>query len=61
MRPPIVAVEPPDPQVVKWRFRAIVFLLLAAVAVAVIFIARAIVESGEGNPAAAAVTVAARI
>ena len=62
VRPPIVAFEPPDPRLVKWRFRIIVLVLLAAVAVAVFFIARAIINSGEGSPAAASpgVTVVAR-
>jgi hypothetical protein len=61
VRPPIVAFEPPDPRLVKWRFRIIVLLLLAAVAVAMIFIARAIIHSGEGSPTAASpgVTVVA--
>lgn len=52
VRPPIVAIEPPDPRVVTRRFRIVVFVLLATVTVAVILIARAIVASGEGNPAA---------
>jgi hypothetical protein len=61
VRPPIVAIEPPDPRLVKWRFRIVVFVLLAAVAIAVIFIARALVASGEGNPAATRPTAATAV
>jgi hypothetical protein len=49
VRPPIVAVEPPDPRVVKWRFRAVVALLVALVAVGLGLLAHAIVESGRSN------------
>jgi hypothetical protein len=51
VRPPLVAIEPPDPRLVTWRFRIVVFVLLAALAIAVIFIARALIASGESNPA----------
>jgi hypothetical protein len=58
VRPPIVAIEPPDPRVVKWRFRIVVFVLLAGVAIAVILIARALVASGEDSPTAVRPTAA---
>ena len=51
VRPPIVAVEPPDPRVVKWRFRAVIALVLIAVALIVFFIAHAIISSGNPSHA----------
>jgi hypothetical protein len=49
VRPPIVALERPSHRLAVWRFRLIVVLLLAAVAVGAFFIARAIVDSGENG------------
>jgi hypothetical protein len=51
IRPPIVALERRSNKAAVWRFRLIVLVLLAAVAVGAFFIARAIVNSGENtNP-----------
>jgi hypothetical protein len=53
VRPPIVAIEPPSRLAGVWRFRLVIVLLLAAVAVAMFLIARSIIDSGEGNAQAA--------
>ena len=47
VRPPIVAIDPPDPAVAKWRFRGIVALIVVILAVAVILLAHAIIASGN--------------
>jgi hypothetical protein len=53
VRPPIVALDRRSQRGSKWRFRAVILVVLAAVAVAVFLIARSIIDSGEGNAQAA--------
>jgi hypothetical protein len=49
VRPPIVAHDAPHRQIRKWRFPAVIVLLLAAVLVAVVLIAWAFIHDGNGN------------
>ena len=51
VRPPTVAMERRTHRVAIWRFRLILFLVVAAIAVGVFFIARAIITSGENGSA----------
>jgi hypothetical protein len=53
VRPPIVALEPASRRVRVWRFRALLLGLLAILAVIIFLVARAIIDSGEGNAQAA--------
>jgi len=51
IRPPTVAVEPGSGRAAVWRFRIAFGLVLAAIAVGVFFLYRALVASpGEGSP-----------
>jgi hypothetical protein len=50
VRPPIVAIEPPNQRAAVWRFRIVVLVLLLGLAVAIFFIAKAAIGGGEGNP-----------
>jgi hypothetical protein len=61
VRPPIVAVEPPDPRLVKWRFRAVIALVLIALALIVFFIAHAIINSGNPSHVGASPVASARL
>jgi hypothetical protein len=58
VRPPIVALEPPDRTWRKWRFRLVILVLLAGLAAGAFFIARAILNSGENGSAQGAPHVA---
>jgi hypothetical protein len=49
IRPPIVALERPSHTAAVWRFRIVVLVLLAGIAVGAFFIARAIINSGENS------------
>ena len=65
IRPPIVAIERRTYRLAQLRIRLAILLLLAAVAVGVFFIARAIIDSGQngnaqGAPRSAPVTAARR-
>lgn len=50
VRPPLVAVEPVPPRVARRRFRLALLVVLVAIAVGAFFLARALLNSGEGNP-----------
>lgn len=49
VRPPILAVEPPSRRAAKWRFRAVMALILALLAVGVVLAIRWITGGGEGG------------
>jgi hypothetical protein len=49
IRPPLVALERRSHKAAAWRFRVIIFLLLAALALGAFFVARAIINSGENS------------
>jgi hypothetical protein len=49
VRPPIVALPPPDHRMAMWRFRAVMGALLLLLVVIIVLIARAIVHSGDGS------------
>jgi hypothetical protein len=49
VRPPLLAKEPPSRWAAVWRFRLLALLLLAALALAVLFIARNLINT-EQNP-----------
>ena len=48
VRPPIVAVPPPDHQLAMWRFRIVVGSLLLLLIVIIVLVARAIVHQSDG-------------
>jgi hypothetical protein len=50
VRPPIVALEAPDPRAGVWRYRITLFVLLAIIAAGIFLIAKSVVGGGEGNP-----------
>jgi hypothetical protein len=50
IRPPLVAIEPPSPRAVRRRFRVVLTIVLVLIAVGAFFLARALLDSGEGNP-----------
>jgi hypothetical protein len=49
VRPPLIAKEPPSRWVAVWRFRVVALIILAALALAVLFIARHLINT-EQNP-----------
>ena len=49
VRPPVVAHDAPSRQIRRWRFPAVIVLLIAAVLVAVVLIAWTIIHDGNGN------------
>lgn len=49
VRPPIVAKEPPSRTLAIWRFRIVAFIVLAALALVVLYIARHLINT-EQNP-----------
>jgi hypothetical protein len=62
VRPPLVAREPPSRLAAVWRFRVVALLVLVALALGVLYIARHLIDTeqnptfGTLRPAAAAVT-----
>jgi hypothetical protein len=51
VRPPLVGAEPRSKTAAVWRFRLVLLLLLAAVAVGLFFLIRHLVSGpGEGSP-----------
>lgn len=49
VRPPVVANEPPSRLLAVWRFRIVAFIVLAALALLVLYIARHLINT-EQNP-----------
>ncbi len=49
MRPPTVALPPPDHRMAVWRFRIVVGALLALLIVIIVLVARSIVHQGDGT------------
>lgn len=49
MRPPTVALPPPDHRLAVWRFRIVVGALLLLLMVVIVLVARAIVHQGDGT------------
>lgn len=53
VRPPIIAVEPASRQLAVWRFRIVLLLLFAALAVGTFFLVRAILDRSQNGDAQA--------
>jgi hypothetical protein len=51
IRPPIVALEPSSRRLAAWRFRLVLLLLFAALAVGTFFLVRAILDRSQNGDA----------
>jgi hypothetical protein len=49
VRPPTVALPPPDHRLAMWRFRIVVGAMLFLLIVIIVLVARAIVHQGDGT------------
>jgi len=49
VRPPVVALEAQSQFLRRWRFWALIFVLLLGLAVGIFFLAKAVIGTGEGN------------
>jgi sensor domain CHASE-containing protein len=53
IRPPIVALEPSSRRFAVWRFRIVLLLLFAALAIGTFFLVRAILDRSQNGDAQA--------
>lgn len=49
VRPPVVALEPPDPRAAIWRFRIALGAVLLLLVVIIVLATRAIVHNSDGT------------
>jgi hypothetical protein len=50
IRPPLVALEPPSRRAARWRFRAVMAVLVIILALVAVLVVRLLTGGGEGSP-----------
>jgi len=61
VRPPLVAVEPPSRRAARWRVRAVMAVLVLALAAVAVLVVHLLTGGGEGSPGFGTPQGAARV